>query len=57
VRKPEGKSARGSRRRRGGGNIKTDLQEVGRGMDWIDLAKARDRWQAFVNMVMNLHVP
>jgi hypothetical protein len=26
-------------------------------MDWIDLAQDRDRWQALVNMVMNLHVP
>jgi len=27
------------------------------GMDWIDLARDRDWWQAFVNMVMNLQVP
>jgi hypothetical protein len=25
-------------------------------MDWIDLAENRDRWQAFVNVVENLHV-
>jgi hypothetical protein len=24
----------------------------GEGMDWIDLAEDRDRWQAFVNVVM-----
>jgi phenylalanine-4-hydroxylase len=24
------------------------------GMDWIDLAQERDRWQALVNKVMNL---
>jgi hypothetical protein len=35
-----------------------DLQEVGcRGMDWIDLAQDRDRWQALVNVVMKLQVP
>jgi len=26
-------------------------------MEWIDLAVDRDRWQALVNMVMNLWVP
>jgi hypothetical protein len=36
-------------------NIKMDLQEVGwQGMDWIDLAQDRNRWQALVNVVMNL---
>jgi hypothetical protein len=30
-------------------NIRRDLQEVGYGgMDWIDLAQDRDRWQALV---------
>jgi hypothetical protein len=27
------------------------------GMNWIDLAEDRDRWQALVNVVMNLQVP
>jgi hypothetical protein len=27
------------------------------GIDWISLAQDRDRWQALVNMVMNLQVP
>jgi hypothetical protein len=35
-----------------------DLQEVGwEGMDWIDMAQDRDRWQALVSTVMNLRVP
>jgi hypothetical protein len=35
-----------------------ELQEEGFGvMDWIDLGQYRDRWQALVNVVMNLRVP
>jgi hypothetical protein len=37
-------------------NIKMDLQAVGCGsMDWVELAKDRDRWQAVVNAVMNFN--
>jgi hypothetical protein len=32
-----------------------DLQEMGcADMEWIDLAQNRDRWQALVNVIMNL---
>jgi hypothetical protein len=34
-----------------------DVQEVGWGIDWVELAYARDRWRAVVNSVMNLRVP
>ena len=27
------------------------------GVDWIDLAQDKGRWQALVNAVMNLRVP
>ena len=58
VGKPEGKIPLGKPRHRREDNIQMDLQEVGWwGMDWIDLAGERERWHAFVNMVMNLLVP
>jgi len=35
-----------------------DFQEVGcGGMDWIEMAHDRDRWQALVSAVMNLRFP
>jgi hypothetical protein len=37
--------------------LKMNLQEVGWGMNWIDVAQDRDRWRALVNAVMNLRVP
>ena len=40
--------------------VKMDLQEVGCGggvMDWIELARDKDRWWALVNTVMSLRVP
>jgi hypothetical protein len=36
------------------GNITVNLQEVGWGMDWVDLAQERDRWLAFVSAMTNL---
>jgi len=58
VEKPEGKRPLGRQRDRCEDNIKTDIQEVGcGGMDWIELAQERDRWQALVNAVMKLRVP
>ena len=52
--KPEGRRPR----RRWVDNIRMDLQEVGCGyMDWIGLAKDRDRWRTLVSAVMNLRVP
>jgi hypothetical protein len=36
---------------------KMDLQKVGWGMDWTDLAQDRERWRDLVNAIMNLQVP
>jgi hypothetical protein len=53
--KPKGKRPLGRPRCRGEINIKMDLQDVGcGGMDWIGLAQVIERWQAVVNVVMNL---
>ena len=56
--KPEGKRPLGRPRCRREDNIRMDIQEVGcGGMEWIDLARERDRWRDVVNAVMNLRVP
>jgi hypothetical protein len=58
VGKPEGKRLLRIPRRRWVDNIKKDLRDIGwGGVDWIDLAKNRDRWRTLVNTVMNLGVP
>jgi hypothetical protein len=58
VGKPEGKIPLGRPRRRWVHNIRMDLGEVGWGdVDWIGLAKDRNRWRAVVNSVLNLRVP
>ena len=58
VGKPEGKRPLGRPMHRWEDNIKMDLQEVGcGGVDWIELAKDRNRWRALVNAVMNIRVP
>ena len=58
VGKPERKRPLGRPKHRWENDIKLDLQEVGcRGVDWIELARDRDRWWALVNAVMNLRFP
>ena len=54
----EGLTLIGGGRRSWKDNIKMDLQEVGwGGIDWIDVAKRRDRRRTVVNAVMNRRVP
>jgi hypothetical protein len=58
VERSEGKRPLGRPRRRCGDNIRIDLGEVGwSDVDWIGLAKDRNRWRALVNEVLNLRVP
>jgi hypothetical protein len=57
VGKPEGKRPLGRPRRRWLDKIRMDLGEVGWGdVDWIGLAKNRNRWRALVNSVLILRV-
>ena len=51
--KPEGKRPPDRPSRRWVDNIKMGLQEVGcGGVDWMQLARDRDRWRALVTAVM-----
>jgi hypothetical protein len=39
-------------------NIRMDLGEMGWGdVDWIGLAKDRNRWRALVDSILNLRAP
>jgi len=57
VGKREEKRPMGRPRRRWEGNIKIDIKEIGlEGLDWILLARNRDKEQAFLNTVMKFPV-
>jgi hypothetical protein len=54
---PVGKRPLGRLRHRWEDDIKMDLKEVGCvGLERIELAQNRDRWQALSNAVLNLRV-
>jgi hypothetical protein len=58
VGKSEGEIPLGRPRCRWVGTIQMDCGEMEwEGIDWIGLAKARDKWRALVKVVMNLRVP
>jgi hypothetical protein len=58
VGKPSGKRPLRRPRLRWVDNIKMDLREIGwDDMDWIDLARDRNKWNALVSTVMKLRVP
>jgi hypothetical protein len=57
VGKLEGKRPLGRPRLRWEDNIKTNVQEVlCAGVDWIELARDKERWRGLVNLVMNIRV-
>jgi hypothetical protein len=57
IRKSEGKTPLGRLNHRWEDRIRTDLRKIGwGGVEWNHLAQDRGRWQAVVNVVMNLHV-
>ena len=37
--------------------LKSIFRKLDEGINWIDLAQDRDRWQAVVNVLINLRVP
>jgi hypothetical protein len=58
VGKTEGRRPLGRTRTRWEDNSKMDLQEMGFGsMEWIDVARDRDRWRTLANVVRDLLVP
>jgi hypothetical protein len=58
VGKPEGKRPLVRPRSSWVHNIRMDLGKEGWGdVDWIGLAKDRNRWRTLVNSVLNLRVP
>jgi hypothetical protein len=58
VGRPEGKRPLARPRRRWEYNIKMYLREIGiDGANWIQLARYKVQWLAFVSTIMNLRVP
>jgi hypothetical protein len=58
VGRPEGKRPLGIHRRRCEDNIKPGLRDIGIDVEnWIQLARDRVQWRAFVNTVVNLLLP
>jgi hypothetical protein len=58
VGRPEVRKPLGRPRCRWDDNIQMDLREIGiDGANWIQLARDKVQWRAFVNTVMNLRVP
>jgi hypothetical protein len=52
-----GKRSLGEPRHRWGMTLKWILRKWDGGMDWIDLAQDRDKWQTLANAVIKFRVP
>lgn len=58
VEKPEGERGIGRSRSRWKDSIKMNLKEIGtKGVYWIHLTRAMDKWRALADMVMENWVP
>ena len=57
VGKPEGKKYLEDPGANGTIILRWNFTKCDGGMDWIDLARDRDRWRGIVNAVMNLRLP
>jgi hypothetical protein len=58
VGEPQGRRPLGRPRHRWEDNVKLDVREIGiDGTNWIQLARDRARWRAFVNTAMGLRGP
>jgi len=55
-RKPKAKKPLEIPKHRWEDDIEMDLQEVGWGMNWVDLAGDMDKWRALVNVAMNNNI-
>jgi hypothetical protein len=56
VARQKGERSLGRPRHRWEENIKMDIHEVGRGMDWINMAQDWVKWQALLKAVMKFRV-
>ena len=57
VGRPEGRRTLGRPKCKWEDSIKIDLQDVGSGMDQIDLAQGRDQWRVVLNAPINSWPP